>query len=67
MSAQHTPGPWKIEAPNVMSCSRCWYVYRDTGLNGEREYLLNKRKRIAYFLSEKGARAAIAKATGSAS
>lgn len=66
MSAQHTPGPWHVACSIYTDEPRRYSVYRDAGTRYY-QVLRDKRGYERRFASEATARAAIAKATGSAS
>lgn len=68
MSAQRTPGPWEvIENKGEFGWPAGFYVYRSTSTpGGKGTEWMTQRGGIRPFHTERAARAAIAKTTGSA-
>ena len=67
MSAQHTPGTWRV-VPTREYLNRSWFAVRDNAeRRGGSETMRNAAGNPIHFRSEAAAVAAIAKATGAAS
>lgn len=65
MSAQHTPGPWRVAKSIYQDEAKRYSIYRDAGTR-QYEVMRDRRGYERRFATEAAALAAIAKATGSA-